>query len=317
MASRMEICHSSDYCIRRDLLSSDYQIVLTHHETRIDIESPENITVTEEITVINNISTPMSNIIIDLDQPALILRIEDSMDELNFDFVSFNEIFINFRYSIGLLQSYSFRIIYQLDIELDFTAGKPSYYIFPFTCHIQYFTEKHFVTIRLPSYSNLHETESGPPPYLPENATENPTGNRLYLEWELENLEPNTEIPFIVFFDESYSPPIAPWKIAVILVIGIIAGAIGVYWIMQMRDKRTKKAIGRVYLTEDQNLILKLVSQNEGRMSQKELLELTNFTKSKISRNLTTLEKQGLITKEKWGREFRVYLTKEGRKVVE
>jgi uncharacterized membrane protein len=86
---------------------------------------------------------------------------------------------------------------------------------------------------------------------------------------------------------------------------------------MRRREIKARKAIGEIYLTDDQNLILKLVHQNDGRIAQKELLTQTNFSKAKLSRNISSLEEFGFITKEKWGREFRVYITKNGRKVVE
>ncbi len=313
----MEISNALTNSNNIDTFSVDYPIVFANHEIEVDIETPENITVTEEITILNNRTTSISNFVFNLNHPALILRIEDSLGKLNADLISVNDILINFRSSLGPNQQYIFRLIYKLDIELDFTQGKPTYYIFPFTSYIQYFTSKQHITIRLPSHSILHETDIGPPPYFPENVTEICTGIRLCLKWEFENLEPATEIPFLVFFDEPYSRPIPVWTIALILIVGIIAGAFCVFIVMQKREKRNKKTIGSIYLTDDQNVILRLVSQNEGKMSQKELLEQTNCTKSKISRNLTTLEKQGLIIKEKWGREFRVYLTKEGKRVVE
>ena len=299
-------------------VSDIYPIIFKQHEIRVDIETPESIVVVEEIIIENKENSPLSQIEFLLDQPFSNLTIEDREEVLEYtpiDFLGLME--IDFRYPIGANQTYYFKISYNLNIELDFTSGKPSFYLFSFNSYINYFTEYKTVTIRLPQNSFLHEDEHGPPPYLPVNATEDPTGNRIYLTWAFENLEQDTEINFIVFFDEHYSPPISPGIIAVILMVGLIVGAFSVFWIMRMRAKRVKKEIGQIYLTDDQNLILKLVSQNEGRISQKELLQETQYTKSKISRNLTALENQGLITKEKWGREFRVYITKEGRRVAE
>ncbi len=299
-------------------LSNSFPIIFKKHEIRIDIETPESITVIEEITIENKQVSPISDIEFLLDQPFSNLTIEDREEDLDYvpiDYLGLMQ--INFRYSIGTNQTYYFKMSYNLDIELDFTAGKPAFYLFSYNSFINYFTEYQIVTIRLPSNSFLHEDEHGPPPCLPVNATEDPTGNRIYLTWEFNNLEQDTEINFIIFFDEPPSPPIKSWVVAVILIVGLIGGAITVYWFMRRRESKVKKEIGKVYLTDDQSLILKLVNQNEGRISQKELIEATEYTKSKISRNLTALEKQGLITKEKWGREFRVYITKEGRRVVE
>ena len=314
----MEICNAIVNYNNDNSVSDSYPFVFKQHEIRVDIETPESITIVEEITIENRETIPLSHIDFLLDQSFSNLTVEDRIGTIDYFPLNFLGLLrISFRYDIGINQTYYFKLSYNLETELDFTAGKPSYYLFSFNSYINYFTELQIVTIRLPSNTFLHADEHGPPPYLPVNATEDPTGNRIYLTWKFENLEQDTEINFIVFFDEPYSQPISNWIIAVILVVGLIAGAFSVFWIMRMRAKRVKKEIGKIYLTDDQNIILKLVNENEGRISQKELLEETKYTKSKISRNLTALEKQGLITKEKWGREFRVYLTKEGRRVVE
>ena len=57
--------------------------------------------------------------------------------------------------------------------------------------------------------------------------------------------------------------------------------------------------------------------KNEGKISQKDLCSITGYTKAKVSRNLISLEKQDLITREKWGRNYLIYVSDLGRKVVE
>jgi len=64
-------------------------------------------------------------------------------------------------------------------------------------------------------------------------------------------------------------------------------------------------------------ILLRTVNENGGKIAQKELCKRTGFTRSKTSRNLISLEEQGFVYKEKWGRNSLIYLTKTGVKVIE
>ena len=86
---------------------------------------------------------------------------------------------------------------------------------------------------------------------------------------------------------------------------------------MRRGSSRLEEEIEKIYLTKNQQLLLKLISEKEGKMTQQDIIRITNFTKSKVSRNLTPLEENGLIAKEKWGREYKVKLTKKGLKVAQ
>jgi predicted transcriptional regulator len=68
-------------------------------------------------------------------------------------------------------------------------------------------------------------------------------------------------------------------------------------------------------LREDEQAILKLVVENDG-IDQREIQRVTGFSKTKVSKILSELEKRGAITKEQIGRRNRIYLAekmKEGQ----
>jgi len=46
------------------------------------------------------------------------------------------------------------------------------------------------------------------------------------------------------------------------------------------------------------------------------LTVITGYTKNKVSRNLISLEQQQLIIREKWGRNYRIFITETGEKVA-
>ncbi len=87
-------------------------------------------------------------------------------------------------------------------------------------------------------------------------------------------------------------------------------------WIMRRREKRAVKKLGTIFLSETQKKFLEIIVENGGRISQKELTTMTGYTKARVSRNLISLEQQQMITREKWGRNYRIFITETGVKVV-
>jgi len=61
-------------------------------------------------------------------------------------------------------------------------------------------------------------------------------------------------------------------------------------------------------LKEDEQLILKLVAQEDG-IEQREIQRRTDFSKTKVSKILAELEKRGVIRKVSTGKKNKVYLT--------
>ena len=97
--------------------------------------------------------------------------------------------------------------------------------------------------------------------------------------------------------------------------LGLTLGCSFMYFWMRRESAKLTEEMDKIYLTKNQQLLLKVIDEKQGKITQQELIAISNFTKSKVSRNLTPLEENGLISKEKWGREFKVYLTKKGSKL--
>ena len=100
-------------------------------------------------------------------------------------------------------------------------------------------------------------------------------------------------------------------------IIGFFLGISGTSWMIKYRERKTKRKLGQSLLTENQKFLIRLIYDKQGKISQKDLCEVTGFSKSKISRNLVPLEERGLIIREKWGRTYVVYLTEDGSEVIQ
>jgi len=76
------------------------------------------------------------------------------------------------------------------------------------------------------------------------------------------------------------------------------------------------KILSETYLTEDQKIIIKSLQEKDGKMTQKELVLSTGHSKSKVSRDITLLEKNNFVRRQRWGRQYRVYLTDLGNECL-
>ncbi len=71
------------------------------------------------------------------------------------------------------------------------------------------------------------------------------------------------------------------------------------------RQKRLKEKIG--ILKDDEQTIMKLVIENNG-IDQREIVRQTGFSKTKVSKILSELEKRGAIVKKPVGRRNKIYI---------
>jgi hypothetical protein len=298
------------------------EIEVIKQDVRIDFASIDEIYVIEWLTIKNIQNVSITELVfwpsLNKDFRNINVEDEDSSPITSIPDYFERSITIHFDQTINTNQSFIFRVDYYCDISLDpIGPKKPYYYHFQISPKLTYFTHEYVIEIRLPKNSWLHEGDDIPFPYFPENGTYYTSGSRIYINWSFRDLEPDSSFPIFVWFDEPPDPSSPIWPYIIGPLFGIILGAAGVYWWMKKKETLVMKEVGKIFLTEDQKLLLNLIIESEGKITQKELIQKTGFTKSKISRNLTPLESNELITKERWGREYKVYITERGRKVIE
>ncbi|MHA1621074.1 MAG: helix-turn-helix transcriptional regulator [Candidatus Heimdallarchaeaceae archaeon] len=303
----------------KEIAISPADFTIIHQVTNIKIIDVNEIIVFEDIKVINNMNTSATEIPFWINQTIKHIEVEDYQGELNLsivtDYSSMNLITVILRNNLESGQITSVRVIYGLDIDVKIISdGSINYYSFEYESTNSYYTETYELVVRLPRNSFIHIED--PFSIYPNTSHPIVSGDYVSITWVLENVLPASNRAFWVRFDESLENTGPVWAYILGPTLGITIGAIIVFWLMRRRQKRAMKKIGKIFLSSDQKLLLDLIYENDGKISQQQLINLTNFTKSKISRNLTPLENFGLIEKEKWGREFRVYLTETGKKMI-
>ena len=301
-----------------DFCQQVQSIYVNSRTTVIDLEQVEEIKVDENILFTNLENNTISYVRFEFQNTIRNLEISNLTNELDFVYEAIsNNIIINLATTIGTNQTYRIYFSYTLltDVPL-YSARKQSYYFFRYYPSLSYFTQEYNLCIMMPRNCFLHHFENTDS-YHPNSAYEITEEYRTNLRWEIKDFHPTEDFVFFVFFDEPLEGNIPIWVGVVAPLCGVIGGASIVYWLMKRKEKRVLKDAVTTFLADDQKLLLRIIVESEGRITQKEIIEKTGFTKSKTSRNLIPLEKNDLITKERWGREYRIYITDKGRKVIE
>ena len=312
-----EISSSYDELIENhhSLSAIEEPIYVSSHSSYIDIKDPYEIQVTENIIVINNQNTSLSGISLWLPQPLTDLDIEDDQGDLVFVVSPIVGMYdIVFRSDLELNQSCTLTINYLYDLDI-IEIGKQPIYYFQFTSEITYFTQNHLINIRLPNNTFI-ETKRGYTSYA-EDAEIDVFNNRIYLFWEFHDLETLTGEEVFVLFGAHLGPTIPIWILVMVPLSAFLLGIGITYVAMRKKQQEELKKIGEIYLTEDQRNLLKLLLDRGGKLTQNDLVIATGLSKSKISRDLKRLEEQEFVEKKQWGRQYRVYLTEKGEKVIE
>ena len=302
-------------------------LLIRSHQTEIDIFSSQSLVVTETFSIQNLNTTIASSVEMWLNHSLNTLVVEDVEGALEYDWIPVSNethfISVDFRTPLEQNDTSIFSIKYNLDTEVILTESDPSFYSFEFYSTISHFTRRYTMSMILPELSFIHESE-GISPFYPVNATQILIKNRIVISWIFNNISTVSEPFFLLRFDEPIIPeteePFFKSSFNVFLMgifTGIFLGISGTSWLIRYREKKAMKKLGRTLLTDTQKALIKIVYDSDGKISQRDLCDTTGFSKSKVSRNLVPLEMRGLIRREKWGRTYVVYLTDDGRTVIE
>lgn len=294
-----------------------YLFTVETHNIKIDIIQIDEIKVAERFTVRNTQNSTLDSIEVWINQTLSDLFVTDYNGSLSFDDTEISDsshlIDVSFRTELFANSTTSFDIWYNLE-RYPIAENGHSYYYFEFSSSVTYFTEEQLIEVKIPERSFIHE-EYGLTSYFPSDGFAL-AGQRVYLSWTFENLDALEDSFIFVRFDKPLQD--TPVTAIVLGVLGgIILGAGLTILFMRKREKKVVRQISTIYLSDTQKTLLRLISENNGKILQKELCSETGFTKSRISRNITPLVEQGLVKRERWGRNFVIRLTESGMKVIE
>lgn len=120
------------------------------------------------------------------------------------------------------------------------------------------------------------------------------TGDTLNFQIKYETLEPSTDYMEILGF--------------ILVLIALSGMAYGAY-IYSKKSNRENVRKSFSDLSDDEKDIIELLIDNEGEMLQKDIVDLSNYSKAKISGLVSQLEDKKLVVKEKEGRSNKLRIS--------
>ena len=279
-------------------------LIFTDYWIFLEVDEDENIFVTERITLKNELDISISDLTLYYNQTISIINIRNDQQSVdNFTLNSSNVLLIEFNNALQPNETKEIEINYSLENLIQRWQGN---YLRLYFEYYKYLVLKETFIVRLPKHSEIYD---GPGEILP--LPDEFWNEHGYIEifW-YDSVQNYIQVIFKI-----QSNPI--WFYIIGPIVGLAVGVGGTLWFVRKKEEKTMKDIGKIFLSETEKMILKLISENGGKVTQAELSTITGFTKTKISRNLISLENQELIVREKWGKNYRVYISEMGQKVVE
>jgi uncharacterized membrane protein len=130
-------------------------------------------------------------------------------------------------------------------------------------------------------------------------------GTRTIFEWDVKQSGEFALFIRYLGFEKSQSKTLRYGLI-------ILAGILLIYLFVLFRKKRASSD-DTEFMREDEKIIIDLIRENEG-IIQRRLGDFTGFSKAKVSKIVSELEKRSILMVEKIGRRKKLFLTDEFKK---
>ena len=177
-------------------------------------------------------------------------------------------------------------------------------YLFAFAYHPFLPTENFRIGLKLPLGGVIASSDPNRPSVSPEPFRIDTDGRGVILEWYYPHLDVNEKVNFLVVYEFPGQNPgskdfesILPYAIVFVFGFGI---AVLIY-IVFLRSRFRKIEVIKEVLNSEENRIVKALD-NGGRVKQDELRRQLDYSKARLSKILSNLEKKDIISKERYGK---------------
>jgi uncharacterized membrane protein len=137
-------------------------------------------------------------------------------------------------------------------------------------------------------------------------------GRHVILEWNLyEPIPPELrEFDAIVLYESLFGEKPLWWEGKENYIYLTVAAVVLIASVALLRRFRRKQTNDKIdILKDDEQAIMRLILEHDG-IDQREIQRETDFSKTKVSKILSELEKRGVVRKEQVGRRNKIFLTK-------
>lgn len=278
----------------------------------------KDITITMHFTYYNSGEDTVYNIIHAIDITTILIEsrissivVFDAIGDINYEWdflVNINLINISLRLPLDPFQFTSFTISFLLENAIVSNPDITFNYIVQWTLTFDEDIEQFSLTVTLPIQFELYNQSALDP--IPNYRSAD--GRRL--EWIFYNILTDQDKTWIIRFKNYVTEehPISIFKpiywIAVVgtFLGGAIIGIIGMYFYLKLKTDTERQEIVETLLSHPEKEIIKIIKKHDGVITQSKIVDLTVFSKAKVSYYLSELEKKEIISRERWGRMNRI-----------
>ena len=293
------------------LIAPAYAIEITKYSARLEIVDDHGV---EEVTIaiFNNQNTTISEFRYPFSGKLRDVEVSGrGEEELNFSVEARGErSYIITQLPKPLRYGDTYEITYRYTLE-DIVERHEKIYILSVS-HSLFANVKNFeFTVALPPGYGVVDNRVSP------ESEPTSDGRRVILRWELhEPIPPELKDFRVIVIYENLFQTRDYIYIALLITAALIIAFLSYKYLRARgvslrllldRKKRLEEKIE--ILKEDEQKIMKLIIENEG-IDQRDIVRITGFSKTKVSKILSELEKRGVIRKEQVGRRNKIYLAK-------
>ena len=261
------------------------------------------------ITVNNTGTVPFEDFSYRLPGDASDIRVFDAAGELSPEISVGEEILISARFRTPIQPDEEKLITIEFDTAELLSANGDSFIFSALFSPPPALTRNFLLKIELPKgmglahpVSSAAQTDIAP---LPDKTVSD--GTKTIFEWDVKDRgEFAVFIRFEKFSPPDYSSVLLDYAFLFILAIVLVGLS---FFISRKRPR--KEAEG--FMKEDEQVLIDLIRENDG-IVQKRLADYTDFSKAKVSKIVSDLEKRRIVRVEKSGRRNKLFLTEEFKK---
>ena len=161
-----------------------------------------------------------------------------------------------------------------------------------------------FASLRLPDRMVL--TEEAGKISLPEYADVVSEGNVIV--WSISNINKDSSIKLEALYQRLPTPFFEQLRIRYIIIFAVVTGAVIAFLIL--RHYRKSEQLVLSVLDDFERKVIDVISNNQGEVNQRKVVQETNLSKAKVSRVVKSLVGRGLIEAQRIGRTNKLKLIK-------
>lgn len=291
------------------LISLVHAQEITSYKADIKVTAELELQQEVSLTIFNNHESALKELSYPFSGEVKTLGVYDSSGDLNFSFAyRGGKTYISNVFRTPLPPREYYTVTYEF-VSLNQIRQREDTYLLQ-TTHLLLANVKNFeLAITLPEGYGLTEVGASPKPGKVSS-----DGRRVILEWNAREPIPTELREFKVILEYERLGRYLNYYIVLLGII--IAGLIFAYRYLKEEGisladllDRKKYLIDKIeILKEDEQAILKIIIENDG-IDQREIQRKTEFSKTKLSKILSELEKRGNIRKEQYGRRNKIFLT--------